>query len=73
MPRLTHGHLIKHLIKHSLQRQIIHITCLVLEFTIQLMETLQFYINYKRNSKLLMRGFSHKEKLGNHLCSQNEG
>lgn len=32
-----------------------------------------FTLIIKRNSKLLMRGFAYKEKLGNRLCSQNEG
>lgn len=40
------------------------------EFTFLLMETLQFYIHYKRNSKLLMRGFVYKEKLGTIYASK---
>lgn len=57
----------------SLQRRIIHITSLVLEFTFLLMETLQFYINYNVNSRLLMKGVPYQQKFGNYLCPQNEG
>jgi hypothetical protein len=37
------------------------------------MESLQFYINYKGDSRLFMTGFAHKEKFGNNVCLQKWG